>query len=99
MINEETELVLGTFRMDLLHTPGHSPGSVSFSFPEERFAIVGDTLFRGSIGRTDLIDGSETKLLHSIRTSLLTLAPDTVLFPGHGPDTTPAEEARSNPFL
>lgn len=99
LINDEQELVLGSFRMDLLHTPGHSPGSLTFSFPEEKFAIVGDTLFRGSIGRTDLIDGSETKLLQSIRTSLLTLAADTVLFPGHGPDTTPAEEEKSNPFL
>ncbi|MCM3611258.1 MBL fold metallo-hydrolase [Planococcus sp. MERTA32b] len=99
LINDETELVLGSFRMDLLHTPGHSPGSLTYSFPEERFAIVGDTLFQGSIGRTDLIDGSETKLLHSIRTSLLTLEADTVLFPGHGPDTTPAEEEKNNPFL
>lgn len=99
LIRDESELKLGSFRMDLLHTPGHSPGSITYSFPEERFAIVGDTLFRGSIGRTDLTDGSETKLLQSIRTSLLTLPPDTVLFPGHGPDTTPADEEKSNPFL
>lgn len=99
LIIDEHQLELGSFRMDLLHTPGHSPGSITYSFPEDRFAIVGDTLFQGSIGRTDLVDGSETKLLQSIRTSLLTLAPDTVLFPGHGPDTTPADEEKRNPFL
>lgn len=99
LIKDEKELEIGTFKMDVLHTPGHSPGSITYSFPDERFAIVGDTLFRGSIGRTDLIDGSEKKLLQSIRSSLLTLPADTVLFPGHGPDTTPAEEENSNPFL
>ena len=99
LLANEKELIIGSFKMDLLHTPGHSPGSISFSFKEDGFAIVGDTLFRGSIGRTDLIDGSETKLLQSIRSSLLTLPAQTVLFPGHGPDTTPFEENNSNPFL
>lgn len=99
LIKDEKTLEIGPFKMAILHTPGHSPGSLTFSFEEEGFAIVGDTLFRGSIGRTDLIDGSEPKLLQSIRSSILTLGADTVLFPGHGPDTTPAEESRSNPFL
>ncbi|MFD1030718.1 MBL fold metallo-hydrolase [Metaplanococcus flavidus] len=99
LLKEEKELEIGPFRMMLLHTPGHSPGSISFYFKEDGFAMVGDTLFRGSIGRTDLIDGSETKLLQSIRSALLTLPGETVLFPGHGPDTTPAEEKNSNPFL
>jgi len=99
LLTDEKELAIGPFEMDLLHTPGHSPGSISYSFKEEGFAIVGDTLFRGSIGRTDLIDGSEKKLLQSIRSSLLTLPAETVLFPGHGPDTTPAAESTSNPFL
>ena len=99
LLTDEKELAIGPFHMDLLHTPGHSPGSITYSFKEEGFAIVGDTLFRGSIGRTDLIDGSEKKLLQSIRASLLTLPAETVLFPGHGPDTTPAAEGTSNPFL
>lgn len=99
LLKDEKELEVGNFKMDVLHTPGHSPGSITYSFREDRFAIVGDTLFQGSIGRTDLMDGSETKLLQSIRQSLLTLPADTVLFPGHGPDTTPGEEKNNNPFL
>lgn len=99
LIRNEKELVIGNFTMHLLHTPGHSPGSVSFYFKEDGFAVVGDTLFRGSIGRTDLIDGSERVLLQSIRSSLLTLPAGTVLFPGHGEDTTPGEEKARNPFL
>ncbi|WP_033541927.1 MBL fold metallo-hydrolase [Planococcus sp. CAU13] len=99
LIHDEKNLAIGSFAMELLHTPGHSPGSITYVFREQGFAIVGDTLFRGSIGRTDLIDGSETKLLKSIRTHILSLPSDTVLFPGHGPDTTLEEESRSNPFL
>lgn len=99
LLKDEKVLEIGDFKMDVLHTPGHSPGSLSFSFGDEGFAIVGDTLFKGSIGRTDLIDGSEKKLLQSIRDSLLTLPADMVLFPGHGPDTTPQQEMDSNPFL
>lgn len=99
LLDGEKELQIGDFRMELLHTPGHSPGSISYSFGTEGFAIVGDTLFRGSIGRTDLIDGSEKKLLASIRDSLMTLPDHMVLFPGHGPETTPEQEAASNPFL
>lgn len=99
LITDEKKLDIGSFTMDLLHTPGHSPGSITFSFKEEGFAIVGDTLFRGSIGRTDLIDGSEVKLLQSIRQSILSLPGGTVLFPGHGPGTTPEEERETNPFL
>lgn len=99
LLGDEKTLEIGSFAMDLFHTPGHSPGSLTFSFGEEGFAIVGDTLFRGSIGRTDLIDGSEPKLLHSIRTSLLTLPEHMILYPGHGPETTPLQEKNSNPFL
>ncbi|MGI2326585.1 MBL fold metallo-hydrolase [Planococcus sp. YIM B11945] len=99
LLSGEKQLQIGSFTMDLFHTPGHSPGSVTYSFKDEGFAIVGDTLFRGSIGRTDLIDGSEKKLLQSIRESLLTMPNHMVLFPGHGPDTTPEQEKNSNPFL
>ncbi len=99
LIEDEKELVIADFKMDVYHTPGHSPGSVSYSFGTEGFAIVGDTLFRGSIGRTDLIDGSEKKLLKSINDSLLSLPEHMILYPGHGPETTPEQEKRFNPFL
>ena len=99
LLADEKILQIGSFKMDIFHTPGHSPGSVSFSFGNEGFAIVGDTLFRGSIGRTDLIDGSEKKLLKSIHDSLLTLPEHMILYPGHGPETTPEQEMNSNPFL
>ncbi|ETP67824.1 hypothetical protein G159_15180 [Planococcus glaciei CHR43] len=99
LLDQEKTLEISSFKMDLFHTPGHSPGSVTFSFGDEGFAIVGDTLFRGSIGRTDLIDGSEKKLLQSIRESLLTLPEHMILYPGHGPETTPEIEKASNPFL
>ncbi len=99
LVTDENTLQIGSFKMDLFHTPGHSPGSVSYSFGTEGFAIVGDTIFRGSIGRTDLIDGSKKKLLRSIQESLLTLPEQMILYPGHGPETTPAREKKSNPFL
>lgn len=99
LLDQQQTLEISTFKMDLFHTPGHSPGSVTFSFGDEGFAIVGDTLFRGSIGRTDLIDGSETKLLKSIKESLLTLPEHMILYPGHGPETTPSQEMNTNPFL
>lgn len=99
LLDKEKTLEIGSFAMDIFHTPGHSPGSVSFIFKGEGFAIVGDTLFKGSIGRTDLVDGSEKKLLQSIQESLLSLPAQMVLFPGHGPDTTPEDEMDGNPFL
>jgi hydroxyacylglutathione hydrolase len=99
LLDDEKQLDIGGFKMDVFHTPGHSPGSLSYSFGEEGFAIVGDTLFRGSIGRTDLVDGSEKKLLKSINDSLLTLPEHMILYPGHGPETTPEQEKRTNPFL
>lgn len=98
-ITRDEPLEIGPFHMELRHVPGHSPGSVMFYFHDDRFAIVGDTLFSGSIGRTDLADGSEELLLSSIRRALLTLPDDTFLFPGHGPDTTPLREKQHNPFL
>ena len=99
LLDGEKQLEISGFKMDIFHTPGHSPGSVSYSFGQEGFAIVGDTLFRGSIGRTDLVDGSEKKLLKSINDSLLTLPEHMILYPGHGPETTPEQEKQSNPFL
>ena len=99
VIRKEGELVIGEFKIDVVHTPGHSPGSISFIFKEDGFAIVGDTLFEQSIGRTDLIGGSMEVLLKSIHEKLLSLPEDTIIYPGHGEYTTPAAEMNSNPFL
>jgi len=83
----------------VLHTPGHSPGSVSFYDEASGFVIGGDVLFQGSIGRTDLWGGSMETLLHSIRTKLLALPDETTVYAGHGPSTTIGQERRTNPFL
>lgn len=99
ILRAEGELTIGNFTFDVVHTPGHSPGSVSFIFKEDGFAIVGDTLFERSIGRTDLIGGSTQVLLKSIHDKLLTLPEDTIIYPGHGGYTTPAAEMDQNPFL
>lgn len=96
---QEGELQIGPFRLDVRHTPGHSPGSVSFIFNEARIAVVGDTLFRGSIGRTDLRGGDTKTLLQSIHDKLLTLDDAFIIYPGHGPSTSPEDEKDMNPFL
>lgn len=99
LITEEGMMEIGPFTFEVRHTPGHSVGSVSFIFQEDQFAIVGDTLFRESIGRTDLPGGETNTLLASIQNKLLTLKEDMILYPGHGPYTTPAYEKVRNPFL
>ncbi len=81
----------------VLHTPGHTPGHVIFLV--EVLAFVGDLVFAGSVGRTDLPGGSPAALFRSVREKILTLPPETVLLPGHGPSTTVEREKRSNPFL
>ncbi len=83
--------------LQCINTPGHSPGSLSFVFGD--FAIVGDTLFKGGIGRTDLYKGDTKTLLNSIEDKLLELDPNTTIFPGHGPETTIADEEMTNPYL
>ena len=82
-----------------LFTPGHAPGHVAFYFPGEQMVLAGDALFRDGIGRTDLPGGDHAQLMESIRTQLLTLPEETVVHPGHGPETTVGREAKSNPFL
>ena len=99
IIKSEGELTIGPFTFTVVHTPGHSPGSISFIFKEDGFAIVGDTLFEGSIGRTDLIGGSMQLLLKSINDKLLVLGDETIIYPGHGSYTTPEKEKNTNPFL
>jgi hydroxyacylglutathione hydrolase len=90
----------GMTEIRVLHTPGHSPGSVGFLVEQgsELRLFAGDTLFRGSVGRTDLWGGDAEALLRSIRSRLLTLPDHTVVIPGHGEFTTIGEERRSNPF-
>jgi len=89
----------GSHTAQVLHTPGHTEGSICLYFSAERKLIAGDTLFAGSIGRTDLPGGSYEKILHSLHDSVLALPDETVVVPGHGPLTTIGEERESNPFL
>lgn len=96
-LEEGDEVRVGGIRLRVLHTPGHSPGGICLV--TDGTAFVGDTLFAGSIGRTDLPGGSAETLLTSIREKLLTLPDDTVIYPGHGPATTIGHERRHNPFL
>ncbi len=98
-LEEGQEVVFGNTRLQVLLTPGHSPGSLSFYCAEDGFLISGDVLFQGSIGRTDLPGGDMATLLHSIREKLLPLGDEVVVHSGHGPDTTLGQERRSNPFL
>jgi len=89
----------GSLVADVIHTPGHTEGSVCLYFPAEKKLIAGDTLFAGSIGRTDLPGGSMAKIISSLHEKVLALPDETVVVPGHGPLTTIGEERESNPFL
>ena len=90
-------LVVGRQQFTVRHTPGHSPGSVSFM--GEGLVLGGDVLFNGSVGRTDLPGGDFTTLMHSIQTVFLGLPDSTVIYSGHGPETTVGVERMTNPFL
>ena len=96
---EGDQVVVGDLTFDVRHCPGHSPGSVAFLNAAQRLAIVGDVLFAGSIGRTDLPGGDHRQLLRSIRDKLLPLADDIAVVSGHGPTTTIGRERATNPFL
>lgn len=95
--------VFGRLVADVLHTPGHCPGGVCLAIGDrggaKRELFVGDTLFAGSIGRTDLPGGDHETLLNSIRNVLFAFPDETIVHPGHGPDTTIGKERRTNPFL
>jgi hydroxyacylglutathione hydrolase len=88
---------IGELHFRVLHTPGHTPCGISVY--GEGHVFTGDTLFNYGIGRYDLIDGDYDALIQGIKTKLLTLPPETIVHPGHGPDTTIATEIRANPFL
>lgn len=92
-------LRLGPCNFKVLFTPGHSPGHVSFYEPEKQLLIAGDTIFCGSIGRSDIPGGDEALLARSIRGLIETLPPETAILSGHGPDTRLEVELRTNPFL
>jgi hydroxyacylglutathione hydrolase len=96
---EGDKVDVGMMSFDVLHCPGHSPGSVVFVNPAARFAIVGDVLFQGSIGRTDLPLGDHAALIRSIKDKLLPLGDDFAFICGHGPGSTIGRERGSNPFL
>ncbi len=92
-------LKIGEISSNVIHTPGHTEGSICVYFPEEKKLIAGDTLFAGGIGRTDLPGGSTEKIMRSLHTQVLALPDETQVVPGHGPVTTIGEERETNPFL
>ena len=98
-LRDGDKVEVGQLTFDVLHCPGHSPGSVVFLNQKERLAIVGDVLFAGSIGRTDLPGGNHLQLLKSIRDKLMSLDDEVVVISGHGPTTTIGRERATNPFL
>ena len=99
LVEEGDILSIGNIRLEVLHTPGHTPGSISLYDAEDGLVFSGDALFRGSIGRTDFPGGDYALLIESIRDKLLILPEDTTIYPGHGPETTVGYEKRSNPWL
>jgi glyoxylase-like metal-dependent hydrolase (beta-lactamase superfamily II) len=96
---ERDTVTIGPARFDVIHCPGHSPGSVAFFNAAQRFAIVGDVLFRGSIGRTDFPYGNHEALITAIKTKLLPLGDDVTFICGHGPTSTLGNERRTNAFI
>ena len=98
-LTDEDVIRFGTHRLQILHTPGHTPGGVVFYCEEEHIAFSGDTLFRMSIGRTDFERGSYEQMLDSLHNVVAHLPADTIVYPGHGPQTTIAEELRYNPYF
>lgn len=97
--NDGEKYYVGELEFEVLHCPGHTPGHVVLYEPKEKSVFVGDVLFAGSIGRTDLPGGSTEQLLDSIKNKLLTLDDDVKVYSGHGPVTTIGEERLTNPFL
>lgn len=98
-LKDEEQVLLGEHALIALHTPGHTPGSMSFHAPDEQLVLAGDTLFRGSIGRTDLWGGNFDTIEQSIRERLYTLDDATIVVTGHGPETEIGREKESNQFF
>ena len=93
------ELLIAGMKIQVLHTPGHTQGSVCYYFPDEKAVFSGDTLFNGSIGRTDFPTGSMSELVRSAKEKLLVLPEEVKVYPGHGEETTIRYEKKYNPFL
>ncbi|QQS50041.1 MAG: MBL fold metallo-hydrolase [Bacteroidota bacterium] len=98
-IDESDRIEIGKHTLQVMHIPGHSPGGLAFYSAADKFVIVGDILFRSSIGRTDLPGGDYDSLISGIKQKLLTLPPETNVYSGHGPSTTIGAEHDTNPFL
>jgi glyoxylase-like metal-dependent hydrolase (beta-lactamase superfamily II) len=98
-VGEGRVLKIGEISSNVIHTPGHSEGSICVYFPAEKKLIAGDTLFAGGIGRTDLPGGSMEKIMRSLHNQVLALPDETEVIPGHGPVTTIGDERETNPFL
>jgi glyoxylase-like metal-dependent hydrolase (beta-lactamase superfamily II) len=99
LIEQDGPIELAGIRLEVFHTPGHTPGGVSLYWQSGGVVFTGDALFAGSVGRADLGDGSLEELTVGIKKKLLVLPEQTVVYPGHGPSTTIGKEKRSNPFL
>lgn len=98
-LSEELHFALGDEKLKCIFTPGHTPGEYCFYSETNKFCITGDVLFKQSIGRTDLWGGNYEKLIKSIKTKLLILPEDVIIYPGHGEKSTIGEEKKMNPFL
>lgn len=99
LLRDGDQIALGAFTLQVLRTPGHSPGSISLYSASQGVIFCGDVLFRRGVGRYDLPGGNWHKLRETIEDKLFALPGDTLVYPGHGPPTTVAEEQRENPFL
>jgi hydroxyacylglutathione hydrolase len=99
LLTDGLEVGLPAFPATVIHTPGHTQGSVCLHFAPQRLLVAGDTLFAGSIGRTDLPGGNHDQIIESISGRLMNLPDETKVLPGHGAATTSGKERRSNPFL
>lgn len=98
-LKDVEKLFVGNEELDVIHVPGHSPGGIVLYAPQSSFIISGDVLFNSSIGRTDLPGGNYSQLINAINSKLMILPRDTVVYPGHGPETTIEQELHNNPYL
>lgn len=98
-LHEGDKIKIGDEELEVLHVPGHSPGSLVLYAPKSGFLLAGDVIFKNSIGRTDLAGGNGPELIDGIQSKIMTLPPDTIVYPGHGPSTTIGSEATFNPYL
>jgi hydroxyacylglutathione hydrolase len=99
ILKENDILTFGSYRLKVLHTPGHTPGSISLVLEDHPYVYVGDLLFAGSIGRTDFPGGNFDALINAVRTKIFPLGDNYTVYPGHGPVTTVGQERKYNPFF